>query len=271
MRNVFSVLCCPGCKQEGVQLEEICERKQGVTVAFRLKCSTCLWEHQFPLSCYTNVPGKKAKNNMEVIVRLIMTLQNLGIGYDGLLHFCTMLMTRNNYNRTVNSLHDSYMAEAEQSIKIAAEEITAKDIQQTLLQALMDRGKNQKKTHSTICVLKAAAHGVDGEAMWPILLHSKKGLPPANVEIIEPIYEALSEESLLSLCLDSYTQNPNESLNNLIWKRCPKKIYQGKKIVELCTASAVTQFNDGASSIAGVLKRMGIIPGKKHHGSCLKN
>ena len=132
MRNVFSVLCCPGCKQEGVELEEICERKQGVAVAFRLKCSTCLWEHQFSSSRYTNFPGKKTKNNMEVNVRLIMALRNLGIGYDGLQHFCMTLnmnkpMTRNNYNKTVNSLHESYMAEAEQSMKIAAEEVKEKE------------------------------------------------------------------------------------------------------------------------------------------------
>ena len=74
----------------------------------------------------------------------------------------------------------------------------------------------------------------------------------------------------MSRCLDSYTQNPNESLNNLIWKRCPKKVYQGKKVVELCTASAVTQFNDGASSIAEVLKRMGIVPGKNTMAAILK-
>ena len=132
MRNVFSFLYCPGCKQKGVELEEICERKQGVAVAFRLKCSTCLWEHQFSSSRYTNVPGKKAKNNMEVNVRLIIALRNLGIGYDGLHYFCMTLnmnkpMTRNNYNTTVNSLHESYMAEAEQSMKIAAEEVKAKE------------------------------------------------------------------------------------------------------------------------------------------------
>ena len=100
---------------------------------------------------------------------------------------------------------------------------------------------------------------------------AKQGLLPlAIVEIVVPIYEALSQESLLSRCLDSYTQNPNESLKNLIWKRCPKKVYQGKKVVELCTASAVTQFNDGASSIAEVLKRMGIVPGKNTMAAILK-
>ena len=67
---------------------------------------------------------------------------------------------------------------------------------------------------------------------------------------------------MLSRCLDSYTQNPNESLNKLIWARCPKKIYQGRKVVELCTASAVCHFNDGASSIARVLQKLGICPGK---------
>ena len=122
----------------------------------------------------------------------------------------------------------------------------------------------KKKTHSSWCGLQRDV------ANKTSLFHSKKGLPPAIVEIIEPIYEALSEESLLSQCLDSYMQNPNESLNNLIWKRCPKKIYQGKKIAELCTASAVTQFNDGASSIAAVLKRMGIIPGKNTGAAVLK-
>ena len=131
MRNVFSFLYCPGCKQIGVELEEICERKQGVAVAFRLKCSTCLWEHQFSSSRYTNVPGKKAKNK-KVNVRLIIALRNLGIGYDGLQHFCMTLnmnkpMTQNNHNTTVNSLHESYMAEAEQSMKIAAEEVKAKE------------------------------------------------------------------------------------------------------------------------------------------------
>ena len=62
---------------------------------------------------------------------------------------------------------------------------------------------------------------------------------------------------------DSYTQNSNESLNNMVWRRCPNNIYQGKKVVELCTASAVASFNDGASSVATVLERLGVKPG--HH------
>ena len=89
----------------------------------------------------------------------------------------------------------------------------------------------------------------------------KKGLAKAIVEVVEPIYDSLADPALLTRCLDSYTQNPNESLNNLIWKMCPKKAYQGRRVVELCTASAVSLFNDGTCSVARVLKRLGITPG----------
>eukprot|EP00112_Aurelia_sp_Birch-Aquarium-sp1_P013118 Seg2774.2 transcript_id=Seg2774.2/GoldUCD/mRNA.D3Y31 product="hypothetical protein" protein_id=Seg2774.2/GoldUCD/D3Y31 len=83
----------------------------------------------------------------------------------------------------------------------------------------------------------------------------------AVIDEIKPIYEQLRDKALLSQCLDSFTQNPNESLNHLIWARCPKKVYTGKKVVELSVASAVTHFNDGSASIAAVLGCLGICPG----------
>ena len=43
--------------------------------------------------------------------------------------------------------------------------------------------------------------------------------------------------------------------------KMPKEIYQGKKVVELCTASAITHFNDGVCSVARVLERLKICPG----------
>ncbi len=42
-----------------------------------------------------------------------------------------------------------------------------------------------------------------------------------------------------------------------------KKIYAGGKIVELCTASAVLNFNEGILATKHVLERLGISPG--HH------
>ena len=88
------------------------------------------------------------------------------------------------------------------------------------------------------------------------LYEHKKGLPKAVVDIIQPIYDSQADHTLFSRCFNSYTRNPNDSLNNLVWKRCPKKIYQGKKVVELCIASAEAAYNDGLSSVARVLERL---------------
>ena len=46
-------------------------------------------------------------------------------------------------------------------------------------------------------------------------------------------------------CLDGKTQNNNESINNLIWKICPKDVYVGRTVLEIGTASAVINFNEG--------------------------
>ena len=59
----------------------------------------------------------------------------------------------------------------------------------------------------------------------------KSASPSAIVDAVMPIYTDLSRKSLLSRCLDAYTQNPNEALNHLIWTRCPKRTYQGKQIM----------------------------------------
>ena len=69
------------------------------------------------------------------------------------------------------------------------------------------------------------------------------------------LYKDLIEHKLLSHCLDSYTQNSNESLDMLIWASCLKKSYQEEKY---CSVSIVYQFNDGASSIARVLQKLGM-------------
>ena len=46
-------------------------------------------------------------------------------------------------------------------------------------------------------------------------------------------------------CLDGKTQNNNKSINNLIWKSCPKDVYVGRTVLEIGTASAVINFNEG--------------------------
>ncbi|XP_018315739.1 uncharacterized protein [Mycetomoellerius zeteki] len=48
---------------------------------------------------------------------------------------------------------------------------------------------------------------------------------------------------------DCFTQNNNESINTLIWSIAPKRIFSGKKIVEIATYIAANIFNKGYTSI----------------------
>ena len=66
----------------------------------------------------------------------------------------------------------------------------------------------------------------------------KAPLPDAVVKAIEPIYEDLSDVSLLSRCLDGYTQNAAESFNNMVWVRCPKERFCGNEFLNLAVDGA---------------------------------
>ena len=68
----------------------------------------------------------------------------------------------------------------------------------------------------------------------------------------------MSDDNLLQKCLHGKTQNNNESLNGLIWKRCPKEVFVGCVILELGVASAVIAFNDGLSGIIEVFNKLNI-------------
>ena len=53
--------------------------------------------------------------------------------------------------------------------------------------------------------------------------HHKHGLPPAVLDIVEPIFSDLADCDLLSKCLHGKTQNNNESINNLVWRYCRRR------------------------------------------------
>ena len=59
-------------------------------------------------------------------------------------------------------------------------------------------------------------------------------------------------------CLRGYTQNQNESLNNLLWSKCPKRIFCGKRKLEAAAAQAVIIWNMGSAGQGEVLKNIGV-------------
>ena len=73
--------------------------------------------------------------------------------------------------------------------------------------------------------------------------HDYDPLPSEVSSAIKPIYEDLSKEELLERCVGGFTQNNNESLNQLIWKITPKILPAGSKIVEIAACIAAGTFN----------------------------
>ncbi|GFU81939.1 uncharacterized protein TNCV_2537481 [Trichonephila clavipes] len=69
----------------------------------------------------------------------------------------------------------------------------------------------------------------------------------------------LSHPALLNNCLGGKTQNPNESLNSLIWKFCPPKtIGSSLQIAEIAANLAIRVFNDGNQILITILEKFGL-------------
>ena len=58
------------------------------------------------------------------------------------------------------------------------------------------------------------------------------GLPDDIIKLVKPIDERLGNDELLKKCLDGKTQNQNESLNGMIWKRLPKNVFVGTNVLK---------------------------------------
>ncbi|KAG5865616.1 hypothetical protein JTB14_025789 [Gonioctena quinquepunctata] len=59
-------------------------------------------------------------------------------------------------------------------------------------------------------------------------------------DLLQPIYEELTDEKLLERCLGANTQNNNKSYNSCVWNIAPKHKFVGKKTLEIAALSAIT-------------------------------
>ena len=75
----------------------------------------------------------------------------------------------------------------------------------------------------------------------------KPDIPIVKRDLILPVFTDLSKPDLLKKCLHGKTQNNNECLNGVVWKRIPKYIFVGRKVLEIGICSAIINFNDGAT------------------------
>lgn len=86
----------------------------------------------------------------------------------------------------------------------------------------------------------------------------KTPLPDVVIDAITPIYKDLSDKRLLEKCLGGFTQNNNESFNNMIWSIDPKTTSSGGIVVEIAASIAVCIFNDGYTDVLKIMELLGI-------------
>lgn len=82
---------------------------------------------------------------------------------------------------------------------------------------------------------------------------------------MKPIYEDLSKDELLERCVGGFTQNNNESFNQLIWKITPKILPAGSKIVQIAASIAACTFNEGISALLLIMQGMELKLGPNSH------
>lgn len=76
----------------------------------------------------------------------------------------------------------------------------------------------------------------------------KDPIPPAVVEVIQPVFDKLSSESFLAACERCLSQNRNESLHHVTWSLAPKEQYVSPQETYLAVCLSVLLFNAGAHS-----------------------
>ena len=79
--------------------------------------------------------------------------------------------------------------------------------------------------------------------------------------ILSKIFQDFSNDDLLCMCIHGETQNANESLNNIIWMKCPKQVFVERSILRLGVYSAILQFNEDQFGLVKVYEKLGIQTG----------
>ncbi|XP_063986122.1 uncharacterized protein LOC135167084 isoform X2 [Diachasmimorpha longicaudata] len=100
--------------------------------------------------------------------------------------------------------------------------------------------------------------------------HNYTPLPDDVLTAMKPIYEDLSKDELLERCVGGFTQNNNESFNQLIWKITPKILPAGSIIVQIAALIVACTFNEGISALLLIMHSMDLKLGPNSHNYARK-
>lgn len=73
----------------------------------------------------------------------------------------------------------------------------------------------------------------------------KNPFPEAIVEVVQPLFDRLGDETFLAGCENCYTQNRNESLHHVIWGKASKDVYSSPQEISIARSLGVLEFNHG--------------------------
>lgn len=100
--------------------------------------------------------------------------------------------------------------------------------------------------------------------------HTYTALPADVLKAIKPIYEDLTKEELLERCVGGFTQNNNESYNQLIWKISPKHLPGSSVPVQIAAYTSACMFNEGNITLLKILEALGVQCGRNSHAYVTK-
>ena len=89
----------------------------------------------------------------------------------------------------------------------------------------------------------------------------RNALHPHVTEVIKPVFETLTSETLLQKCEHGGTQNTNESVHNVIWARCPKTSFVGRSRLCLAVDDATIVYNEGERGRLPIFTELGMTVG----------
>ena len=98
----------------------------------------------------------------------------------------------------------------------------------------------------------------EGTTNYNHVENKKKRLPQSFLSHLLPLYERLSDKSLLIRCIGGLTQNQNEAFNATIWRRCPKERAFGAAAVRRAVHLASISWNGGKHCYVQMLNALGI-------------
>lgn len=124
-----------------------------------------------------------------------------------------------------------------------------------------DQSPHHEKCSSSWCTWQQAAADNKLESYK----HKYNALPADVLEAMKPIYEDLSKDALLERCVGGFTQNSNESYNQLVWKIAPKTLHAGAKVVEIAAYVAAGMYNEGNLAVLLFLHSMDVELGPYAH------